>query len=255
MKRILIIFTAVIATGTAAYAQTTGKVGVNTTTPEATLDVRGSTSDKTAIFRNGMGGESVTITNVGTIGIAEPNPKAYLDIKALPGVGPGIKMQDGTQGAGKVLTSDAVGNASWQNPQLPPPPADPLTAPKFVWSADAAANTKDNNGYKRYGPFTVPTTGWHVMQSRWYYVQSGTTDLGAAYFWLQINANGTNTMDAVPYHMYEYRAVVNQQIGISPPSGALVYLKKDTSYYIHTTTYSTSYPGSGERKFIFYPMQ
>ncbi len=52
--------------------------------------------------------------NVG-IGTGTSAPAAKLDIAGT------IKIADGTQGAGKILTSDAAGIASWQPP--PPPPA------------------------------------------------------------------------------------------------------------------------------------
>ena len=46
----------------------------------------------------------------GSVGIGTTNPGAKLDV-----VG-NIKIVDGSQGAGKVLTSDASGLASWQDP-------------------------------------------------------------------------------------------------------------------------------------------
>ncbi|MEM7038126.1 MAG: hypothetical protein AAF570_14170, partial [Bacteroidota bacterium] len=44
----------------------------------------------------------------GNIGINNSNPAAMLDVSGT------FKLVDGTQGAGRVLTSDAAGNASWQ---------------------------------------------------------------------------------------------------------------------------------------------
>jgi len=61
---------------------------------------------------NGVNG-ATTNTNVG-IGTSTPNAKLHL-------VGT-LKLADGSQGAGKILTSDANGLASWQPP--PPPPAE-----------------------------------------------------------------------------------------------------------------------------------
>lgn len=259
MRRFVITIFSTFFAASAIFAQ--GKVGVNTTTPEATLDVKGNTNDKTAIFRNGMGGEAITITNVGTIGIAEPNPKAYIDIKAAPGVGPGIKLQDGTQGMGKVLTSDAEGNANWQSiPILPPPPANPSTAVSSIWASNIGSTTKSLEATQRTFPvaghFSVPKTGWYFMQSRWFYVQNTTADEGDGYFWIQINESPTNAMD-IPgqWNVYEYRATVNGAIGICPPSGALVYLKQGAKYYVHSYTRNTSYAPTGERQFTFYLLQ
>ena len=47
---------------------------------------------------------------LGSVGIGTATPQAKLDIAG------NIKIADGTQGAGKVLTSDANGLASWQTP-------------------------------------------------------------------------------------------------------------------------------------------
>lgn len=51
---------------------------------------------------------SMTWHDNGKIGIGTGNPQAKLEIQG------DIKIADGTQGAGKVLTSDATGKASWQ---------------------------------------------------------------------------------------------------------------------------------------------
>ena len=60
---------------------------------------------------NGINGATANV-NVG-IGVA--NPTARLHVNGT------LKVVDGTQGAGKILTSDATGLASWQPPPLPPP--------------------------------------------------------------------------------------------------------------------------------------
>jgi hypothetical protein len=53
--------------------------------------------------------ERMTIADNGKIGINNINPTARLDVAG------NIKIADGTQGNGKVLTSDVDGNASWQS--------------------------------------------------------------------------------------------------------------------------------------------
>jgi hypothetical protein len=49
------------------------------------------------------------VSNLGRVGIGTSNPSATLDLNGT------LKITDGTQGAGKVLTSDASGNATWQS--------------------------------------------------------------------------------------------------------------------------------------------
>jgi uncharacterized protein (TIGR02145 family) len=53
----------------------------------------------------------------GNVGIGTTTPTAKLQVVGT------LKVVDGTQGAGKILTSDVAGLASWQS--LPPPPAPP----------------------------------------------------------------------------------------------------------------------------------
>jgi hypothetical protein len=45
----------------------------------------------------------------GNLGIGQVNPTAKLDVNGT------VKITDGSQGINKVLTSDAAGNATWQN--------------------------------------------------------------------------------------------------------------------------------------------
>ena len=53
--------------------------------------------------------ERVSILDGGNVGIGNINPLAKLDVAGT------VKISDGTQGADKVLTSDAAGNASWKS--------------------------------------------------------------------------------------------------------------------------------------------
>jgi hypothetical protein len=60
-------------------------------------------------FELGGGGERMRIQRgTGNLGINQPSPTARLDVNGT------FKLTDGTEGANKVLTSDAAGNASWQ---------------------------------------------------------------------------------------------------------------------------------------------
>ncbi len=53
--------------------------------------------------------ERVSILDGGNVGIGTINPTAKLEVAGT------VRIDDGTQGADKILTSDAAGNASWQS--------------------------------------------------------------------------------------------------------------------------------------------
>ncbi len=117
MKRIILILGAL--TAVSSYAQQNGRVGINTTAPDATLHVKsqtGSTSTtKNLELENASGTKLVSVLDNGNVGINNTAPTTKLDINNGSTNG-AIKIVDGTQGAGKVLTSDASGLGTWQIP-------------------------------------------------------------------------------------------------------------------------------------------
>lgn len=115
-----------------------GKVGIGTSTPGAGLVVSGSGLWSPAIgIENTSGGTewriasdnngslkfvkfpgtsftALTIDSLnGYIGIGTMNPGAKLEVAGQ------VKITGGTPGTGKVLTSDALGLATWNSPALP----------------------------------------------------------------------------------------------------------------------------------------
>jgi hypothetical protein len=76
-----------------------GNFGIGTSSPLGKLHVNNDVSGADS---------SVVITTEGKLGIGTINPTRKLDVNG------NVKIADGTQGNGKILTSDANGNASWQ---------------------------------------------------------------------------------------------------------------------------------------------
>ncbi|MGG5211006.1 hypothetical protein ACQWU4_18960 [Chryseobacterium sp. MIQD13] len=96
-----------------------GQTGINTSTPSASLDIvsKGNTSATKALeINNSSAKEMVTVLNNGNVGIGETAPTATLQITNTTSTA--LRIVNGTQGAGKVLTSDSSGNTSWVNPAL-----------------------------------------------------------------------------------------------------------------------------------------
>ena len=61
-------------------------------------------------FYNSTYGDVLSLTGAGNVGIGTTSPTAKLDIIGA------IKITDGAQGVGKILTSNATGRGSWQTP-------------------------------------------------------------------------------------------------------------------------------------------
>ena len=72
--------------------------------------------------------ELMRITGGGNVGIGTSAPSTRLHVAG------GVRFVDGTQAAGRVLTSDAVGNASWQTPSA-------------GWGATGNAGTNPSTNY------------------------------------------------------------------------------------------------------------
>jgi hypothetical protein len=118
------------------------RLGIGTLTPTAPLSFPGTLGNKIALWGNAAGGhyglgiqgnllqiysqgtaddivlgygnstaftENMRVKGNGNVGIGTNNPGAKLEVAGS------LKITDGTQGAGKVLTSNASGNASWAN--------------------------------------------------------------------------------------------------------------------------------------------
>ncbi|MBA2248837.1 MAG: hypothetical protein H0W12_01440 [Chitinophagaceae bacterium] len=66
-------------------------------------------------FATGNSIAQMTLLTNGNFGIGTSNPSAKLEVNG------NLKITDGTQGANKVLTSDASGNTAWQNASFSAP--------------------------------------------------------------------------------------------------------------------------------------
>ena len=77
---------------------------------QGTWEANGGTNSGFHIYDNTAGARRMVIDADGNMGVGTSAPGAKLDIAGT------IKIVDGSQGAGKVLTSDANGLASWITP-------------------------------------------------------------------------------------------------------------------------------------------
>ena len=87
------------------------QVGINTENPQGMfhIDGQGNTNGNTNIS------DDVVVTATGNVGVGTNTPATKVDIRTST-VNTGFRLQDGSQGTGMVLTSDANGNGKWAAP-------------------------------------------------------------------------------------------------------------------------------------------
>jgi hypothetical protein len=97
--------------------------------------------------------ERMRISNAGNVGIGTNAPTTKLHIQSS-GSGTGLRLVDGSQGADKVLTSDANGNASWTNNVA-------ITAARTATLSTASVNIGENTCTN--SAITLPPGKWSVQ--------------------------------------------------------------------------------------------
>ncbi|HEX2630037.1 MAG TPA: hypothetical protein VHM26_13520, partial [Chitinophagaceae bacterium] len=130
-------------------------VGIGTSSPGKKLDVNGNLrivnnlifNSASGVINWGIGGnlyfrtnsvggeenpynEMMVLTNLGRLGIGTTSPTTKLEVNG------NVRINDGSQGAGKVLTSDGTGVANWQT----------ITIPTQIAAGSATGNTAYWNG-------------------------------------------------------------------------------------------------------------
>lgn len=148
MKKNTILIAALFLTGTFAFSQ----VGINTQNPLATFHIDGAKD-------NPMSGTPTTsqqandfvVTSAGNVGVGTISPTRKLEI--VSSSSPAFHLDDGNQGEGYVLTSDANGYGTWK------PSQSPILAD---WSSIGFSGAVGTIGYTGTS-ITLPTGRWLIF--------------------------------------------------------------------------------------------
>jgi hypothetical protein len=152
--------------------------------------------------------ERMRITHEGNVGINTTNPNTKLHIIA-PAAGTGFTLADGSQGAGKVLVSDASGNAKWEegrNAQYQKQPAA-LTGNLTLNNGSPASSIAGLSG------FTAQSKGKYMINFHYFLRTDGSPADRAFYF--RTFRNGSSTISDV--EVYGYSATTNGHIAGTIP--------------------------------------
>lgn len=189
-----------------AWALASNRQGTNNTAIGYQADVADSNlTNATAIGAGAKVGISnaLVLGNNASVGIGTSSPSAKLDVVGT------IKITDGSEGAGKVLTSDANGLASWQAPASTTNIGFKATGPVGGTAASFNTNTYNNsivlpqevyddgNGYNpATGIYTAPVAGLYHFEFKTE-VYSASFTSGSYEFAFQVNGSSLNTKGAI----------------------------------------------------------
>lgn len=140
----------------------------------------------------------IAVAQSGNVGIGTTSPTAKLHVHGT------FKMTDGTQGAGKVLTSDASGKGTWQTLVLPDPDSDHDSAVVSIGCNTWMTKNLDVSTYRNGDP--IPKVSYPGSATEW----AGLT-IGAYCYYL----NDSATYAAVYGKLYNWYAV-NDPRGLAP---------------------------------------
>ncbi|QNJ99046.1 hypothetical protein [Constantimarinum furrinae] len=140
-----------------------------------------ATNANTIILGNSI--SDITNWNATKVGIGTNTPSEKLEVKGNVKIDGILKITDGTQGNGKVLTSDANGNASWQE----------VSGEQKIF---AEMNANSTSSLSQYNPInfgnTVITQGINTSSNGFQVVQSGVYRVTYAISVSKANGSDTN---------------------------------------------------------------
>ncbi len=219
---------------------------------------------------------SAALAQTGNVGIGTSTPAAKLHVLG------NVAIEDGSQGSGKVLTSDANGIASWQPGGYLDPDAPGFTAP-LVSLGMGGANLVYGNGDwannvitdliltnevsdannlhdPATGIITIAEDGFYVAYGRIRLINQGTStfdgNAGQYNTWLNVKPNGSETFVAISG---DSKTVTR---GLTIPAGQVNYhnivsgsafLKAGDQIKITFHTYGTNSMNSNTANIIIYP--
>lgn len=192
MKKLIILIVTVIS-GTVF-----GQVGINTQNPQATFHVDGQKDNPATGTPTEMQQlNDVVITENGQIGVGIIAPTAKIHTISTNEYG-AFQMQDGSEGTGKFLASDANGRATWVN--------SPLT-PVVFGDLDASSSLFDLGPDQYVGDKITLTKGkWLVYVGK--LLNPGSNPSPSSNVWVRLTLSSSET--------------VNEQSGFSFLSSSLV---------------------------------
>ncbi|SEW47288.1 hypothetical protein SAMN05421841_3486 [Chryseobacterium wanjuense] len=208
MKKRMLFISSLYLLGFGRYE---AQIGIQTSNPQGTFHIDGAKDNAaTGVPTLAQQANDVAVTPSGNVGIGTVSPSVKLEVTS-PVLSGAIKIVDGSQGAGKVLTSDSNGVGSWS-------PA--ATAIKAVVTATTTSTvtTSSTQGVITYFPtlrLDFPVSGYYSLSINPHIVDASTARdpngyVGGLYLrntttLATIQIGAANVNPGWPYGNYGYR--------------------------------------------------
>ena len=220
------------------------KVGINTTNPQGTFEVIGGG------IVDGVqttGASAISVDIAGNVGMGTTTPAAKLDVNGS------VKITDGSEGAGKILVSDANGLATWSDAAAVQGPQgiQGETGPQGVAGVDGINGTNGIDGINGIdgAPGAEGPMGPEGPQGPQGFLQAGSYE-GVTPIW--------NGSEWVTDNSNIYNAGGNVGIGTNNPgaklhvAGGALMVEPGNSSSAGITFPADYYGGGGDQAFIRY---
>ena len=179
--------------------------------------------------------QRMVIDQNGFVGIGTDTPTTTLEVNGQ------VKITDGTQGAGKVLTSDAAGGASWQNPLAGSMIEGTTGSQVTVSTAGAATHTYSG------GSITFPKTGTYMVYARWRMTSPSTTHPTGTHAYVNTTLSTSTSSNTQTGIAAQWVFITSGQQNTVPgfrvtvTSGQTLYFWFYTGYYIGNLEFMETY--------------
>lgn len=185
------LFLAIGLFSVTAFAQT-GKVGINTEKPEATLSVKSKPKSepyqKSFEAEDSNGKKLFTVMDNGKVGIGVDAPTTQLHIVSPLERG-GFRLKDGSEAEGRVLTTDAYGNAKWISP-LSFPRTSYYNKQRASTSGDFDFSVPSITSIPGIGTYKATLSGYYQVIFHSFFKLKSETGMASYYFAVQKEPRG-----------------------------------------------------------------
>jgi hypothetical protein len=179
-------------------------VGVYTENPQGVFHLDAHTSGRvnpaTGAPTPAQQADDVVISTEGRVGIGVTTPSTRLEINTQGQTSVvHLRIQDGSQGNGKRLTSDAQGVASWETLNIAGVERDTVYPVRVLAQQSFTKATFTQVGSSS---FTAPANGFYGLEVRWWGdFNAQVTPAVKSVFIFQLRKNGT-TVDEIVWHEF-----------------------------------------------------